>query len=187
MARTSTIELPRLIASAARRLLDRDGPSAVTYRAVAGEAGVSVGSIRNRFGTAAGLLDYVALRGFGELRDRILGVGGRELHTIGAPGATLDVAVDRYRAWAMDNPHLHRLMFDGPANGVTPSPFTRRAADECLILFDAAARSPVEGRRRFVEELGRVQLAASGLVVGSAGAEHDPAVTAPAPPHRHRP
>jgi len=137
----------------------------MTYRAIAAEAGVTVRSIQNRFGTTAGLLDYVALRGFGELRDHVLGADGRQLHTVGDPSATLDAALDRYRAWALANPHLHRLMFDGPAQGVTPSPFTRRAADECLILFDAAARSPVEGRRRFVEELGRVQLAVSGLVV----------------------
>ena len=165
MARTSTIELPRLIALAAGRLLARDGPAGVTYRAVAAEADVSLRSIQNRFSSMADLLDQVALRGFSELRDQLFVADGRELHTIGGPAETLDAAIERYRSWALTNLHLHRLMFDGPAHGVNPSPFTRRAAADVLAVFDAAARCPDTGRRRFIEVFGQVQLLSSGLVV----------------------
>ena len=166
MPRTSTIELPRILAAAARRVLNGAGPAGVTYRAVAAEAGVTVRSIQNRFGSMAGLLDYVAVRGFAELSGAIMTGEGVPLTEVGPPADTLATALDRYRRWAVANPELHRLMFDAPAHCVTPSPTTRRAAADLFGLFAGAARSRDDGHRAFAEMHGRVQLALSGLCPG---------------------
>jgi DNA-binding transcriptional regulator YbjK len=62
----------RPVLEAALRIIGRSGIDAVTHRAVAAEAGVSVGAVTHHFGTRDGLvvaaLQYAVLREVGRLR-----------------------------------------------------------------------------------------------------------------------
>lgn len=162
MTRTPSVELTRRIASAALCLLADEGIGAVTHRAVAAAAGVSTTSVANRFGTRATLLDHLALRGFVELVEVIMHDPGGPLTEV-EPDRRLTEALERYERWALANPALHRLMFDAPSHGVTPSPATRRAAVDLRKLMVAAARSERRGWSCFAETHGRVQLALAEL------------------------
>ena len=101
-------DLRRALVDAARRLLEADGPSALSLRAVAREAGVSPAAPYHHFKDKGELLEAVAEQGWdalnetlanarqnsASLRDRMAGIG---------------VA---YVCFARDNPALYRVMYD---------------------------------------------------------------------------
>ena len=125
MPRTPSIELPARLIAAARRVLERDGIVAVTHRAVAAEAGASVNSIANRFGSRAELLDDLAHSGFIELASHLMDLDGHPLPDIGDPRRALLEAERRYHGWADGNPELYRFdvqRTDGRANPVGGRP-----------------------------------------------------------------
>ncbi|MGI9596229.1 MAG: TetR/AcrR family transcriptional regulator [Acidimicrobiales bacterium] len=165
MPRTASEELPRIIAAAARRLVEISGPRGVTHRSVAAEAGVAVDSVANRFGSIDALVDHVALRGFSEIVEAMLDRCGKPLQEVGDAAGVLAEAETRYRRWALDNPGLYRLMFTTPMIGIDPSPATRRAAADLLQAFVAMARAAREedpqaaGQEVLAKLHGRVHLA----------------------------
>src|ERR1700759_3881967 len=61
-------DLSRALVDAARRLLEREGPSALSLRAVAREAGVSPAAPYHHFKDKSELLDAVAMEGFERLK-----------------------------------------------------------------------------------------------------------------------
>jgi len=101
-------DLRRGLIEAARRLLEVDGPTALSLRAVAREAGVSPAAPYHHFKDKSQLLNAVAMEGWqmlnasltkaresaGSLRERLSGVG---------------VA---YVSFARDHPDLYRVMYD---------------------------------------------------------------------------
>ena len=92
---------------AARRLLEAEGPSALSLRAVAREAGVSPAAPYHHFKDKAELLDAVAQGGW-----EILGGQMREAKD-GAQGAHQLTALGvAYVAFARENPALYRVMYD---------------------------------------------------------------------------
>lgn len=100
-------DLRRALVDAARRLLEAEGPSALSLRAVAREAGVSPAAPYHHFKDKAELLDAVAQEGWeilGDLmREAKAGVDGAQQLT------ALGVA---YVCFARDNPALYRVMYD---------------------------------------------------------------------------
>ena len=100
-------DLRRALVDAARRLLEAEGPSALSLRAVAREAGVSPAAPYHHFKDKAELLDAVAQEGWemvsGLMADAKSKAEG--LHQLTALGIA-------YVCFARDNPALYRVMYD---------------------------------------------------------------------------
>ena len=100
-------DLRRALVNAARRLLEAEGPSALSLRAVAREAGVSPAAPYHHFKDKAELLDAVAQEGW-----EILG-GLMAEAKAGAEGMQQLTALGTaYVCFARDNPALYRIMYD---------------------------------------------------------------------------
>lgn len=101
-------DLRRALVDAARRLLEAEGPSALSLRAVAREAGVSPAAPYHHFKDKAELLDAVAQEGW-EMVSNLMAeakAGAEGLHQLTALGIA-------YVCFARDNPALYRVMYDG--------------------------------------------------------------------------
>ena len=100
-------DLTRALVDAARKLLEAEGPSALSLRAVARAAGVSPAAPYHHFKDKAELLDAVADQGW-----QILGaqMAAAKAATTGQQQLTaLGIA---YVCFARDNPALYRVMYD---------------------------------------------------------------------------
>ena len=100
-------DLRRALVDAARRILEAEGPSALSLRAVAREAGVSPAAPYHHFKDKAELLDAVAQEGWMMLHDSMAKVA--ETATMPDELSELGVA---YVCFARDNPALYRVMYD---------------------------------------------------------------------------
>ena len=105
-------DLRRALVDAARQLLERDGPNALSLRAVAREAGVSPAAPYHHFKDKSELLDAVAEQGWTMLTESL----------VGAKTASNDMR-DRvsevglsYVKFARAHPALYRLMYDCSRN-----------------------------------------------------------------------
>jgi AcrR family transcriptional regulator len=101
-------DLSRALVDAARRLLEAEGPSALSLRAVAREAGVSPAAPYHHFKDKRELLDAIAHEGW-EMLDQALAKA-----KAGAPSARLAMAElgVAYVCFARNNPALYRVMYD---------------------------------------------------------------------------
>ena len=91
----------------ARILLETEGPAALTMRRIAAELGIQAPSLYKHYADKRALeaaVIAVALADFGEAMKAGLGEGGDAVSAVA--GA--------YRAWALQHPHLYRLVNDGP-------------------------------------------------------------------------
>ena len=105
-ARTPSRDVEAALVDAAERVLVRDGPDAVTVRAVAIEAGVAPMGVYNRFGGKDGLVDELLTRGFVGLRAAIAARGEAD------PIQRLRNSGLRYREFALAHPAHYLAMFD---------------------------------------------------------------------------
>lgn len=105
-ARTPSRDVEQALVDAAERVLVRDGPDAVTVRAVAQEAGVAPMGVYNRFGGKDGLVDALLMRGFEGLRAAIAPHGEAD------PAERLMNAGLRYRQFALGHAAHYVAMFD---------------------------------------------------------------------------
>ena len=94
------------ILAAARRLVERDGPAALSMQAVADDVGVRAPSLYKRFADRAALLSAVQRQIFGELGARLEVAAARP-----GPHFALAGMAHAYRAFARARPHLYTLMF----------------------------------------------------------------------------
>lgn len=101
-------DLRRALIDAARRLLEAEGPSALSLRAVAREAGVSPAAPYHHFKDKAELLDAVAHEGW-DMLDVALSKSGEQAETSRGRMSALGVA---YVHFARENPALYRVMYD---------------------------------------------------------------------------
>jgi AcrR family transcriptional regulator len=88
----------RDIVAAALRILEREGPKALTIRGVAAELGIRGPSLYKHVkdkGVIEGLLQRHAMIEFG----RAVGAAGSDAHSV----------AHAYRGWARANPHLYEL------------------------------------------------------------------------------
>lgn len=100
-------DLRRALVDAARRLLEAEGPTALSLRAVAREAGVSPAAPYHHFKDKAELLDAVAQEGWDILSQMMVEAkaGAEGLHQLTALGLA-------YVCFARDNPAIYRVMYD---------------------------------------------------------------------------
>lgn len=101
-------DLSRALVEAARRILETDGPAALSLRAVAREAGVSPAAPYHHFKDKGELLDAVAHEGWAAL-DAALTEARRKAADGKDRMTGLGVAYVRF---ARDNPALYRVMYD---------------------------------------------------------------------------
>lgn len=100
-------DLRRALVDAARRILEAEGPTALSLRAVAREAGVSPAAPYHHFKDKAELLDAVAQEGWDTLNAQMAEAKARDSgpHQLTSLGIT-------YVCFARDNPALYRVMYD---------------------------------------------------------------------------
>ncbi len=103
--RTPSAMVEQALVHAAETVLVRDGPAAVTVRAVAAEAGVAPMGIYNRLGGKDGLIDALLIRGFDRLRAAVADHGESN------PIERLRASAIRYRRFALANPQYYAVMF----------------------------------------------------------------------------
>ncbi len=126
--RTPSSHIERELILAAEAVLLRDGPSAVTVRAVAAEAGIAPMGVYNKLGGKDGLVDALLIRGFDGLRAAIAGGDQPDLlERLRACGL-------RYRGFALTNRHYYAIMFEGALPHDFDSP---EVGEHALAAFDA--------------------------------------------------
>src|SRR6185295_610437 len=102
-------DLRRALVDAARRLLEAEGPTALSLRAVAREAGVSPAAPYHHFKDKGELLDAVAHEGW-DMLNVALTQARAKATSVKDKMTSLGVA---YVCFARDNPSLYRVMYDG--------------------------------------------------------------------------
>src|SRR5436190_7159493 len=101
-------DLQRALVDAAQAILEREGPAALSLRAVAREAGVSPAAPYHHFKDKGELLDAVAQEGW-EMLDQVI---GKAKAAAPSPADALDEIGVGYVCFARDNPALYRVMYD---------------------------------------------------------------------------
>lgn len=102
----------RALLESAARLLGEEGPSALSTRRLAREAGTSTMAVYTHFGGMPALVREIVAEGFRRLYDRV-----------GAVPATPDPVEDlkgmaaAYRAYALADPHVYAVMFGSASLG----------------------------------------------------------------------
>ncbi|HEX3956088.1 MAG TPA: TetR/AcrR family transcriptional regulator [Trebonia sp.] len=130
--RTPSAAVERELVSAAEAVLAREGPTGLTVRAVAAEAGIAPMGVYNRLGGKDGLVNALLIRGFDRLRTSIEGRGEPDmLDRLRSCGL-------RYRQFALDNPHFYAIMFENPIPREHESDEVREHA---MATFGALVRS----------------------------------------------
>lgn len=126
----------RLLETAIRMLAER-GPEALQARRLAAEVGMSTMAVYTHFGGMPQLIQEMAREGFVRFGRRL-----EEAPRGDDPVADLVSLGLAYRAHALENPELYRLMF-----GVTPLAGTRHARADLTVAPGApgAPGSPVSG------------------------------------------
>lgn len=143
--RTPSSHIERELIAAAEAVLIRDGPGAVTVRAVAAEAGIAPMGVYNRLGGKDGLVDALLIRGFDALRASIAGGDQSD------PLERLRACGLRYRSFALTNRHYYAIMFEG----ALPHDFdTPEVAEHAIAAFGELVR--------------QVELAAAARVIRAA-------------------
>lgn len=121
----------RLVEEAAR-ILDEQGPSALSVRRLATEAGTSTMGVYTHFGSMGAVVDAVATEGFHRLIARVAAVERTD-----DPGADLLATASAYRENALENPHLYAVMFGAVSvrglGGVGPDAEVAYAAFRQLV------------------------------------------------------
>jgi AcrR family transcriptional regulator len=107
-SRTPSADVERELLIAAEAVLVRDGPGGLTVRAVAAEAGIAPMGVYSRLGGKDGLVDALLIKGFDRLRAAV--EAGREPDLL----ARLRACGQRYRQFALANPHFYAIMFEEP-------------------------------------------------------------------------
>jgi AcrR family transcriptional regulator len=103
--RTPTADIVGALVDAAVELLEREGTSAVTVRAVAALAGVAPMGVYNHFGGKDGLVGAALSRGFDWLREAVIATD------VVDPLDRLVAAGRRYREFGLAHPRMYDLMF----------------------------------------------------------------------------
>lgn len=102
-------DLSRALVQAGRRILESEGPAALSLRGVAREAGVSPAAPYHHFKDKCELLEAVAKEGWMELGAAI---AKARIQAPEARTALTNIGV-AYVCFARENPALYRIMYDG--------------------------------------------------------------------------
>jgi AcrR family transcriptional regulator len=124
--RTPSALVEQALVDAAEVVLVRDGPTAVTVRAVAAQAGVAPMGIYSRLGGKDGLIDALLIRGFDLLRAAVEPRGETD------PIEALRASGIRYRGFALAHPQYYAVMFGDAIPQTQVSPQVADHAAACL-------------------------------------------------------
>jgi AcrR family transcriptional regulator len=113
----TTIPTSKKIATAARRLLDREGADALTMRRIAKAVGITPMALYRHYQDRASLLNALADEGFAELTVEL---AARRFS--GNIEKRLMEMADIYLDHALENPRLFELMFLAPREGARKFP-----------------------------------------------------------------
>ena len=127
--RTRSVDVESALIEAAQTVLLRDGPAAVTVRAVAAEAGVAPMGVYNHLGGKDGLVASILVRGFDGLTAAIS--AGDEPD----PVQRLRACGVRYREFALTNPQHYAVMFEGALPMETESPVVTEHATAAFMAL----------------------------------------------------
>src|SRR6185437_11915803 len=122
------------IATAARKLLDREGGEAVTMRRVAKAVGITPMALYRHFADRAGLLNALADAGFEELAARVA-----TADKPGEPEERLMKNLDVFLDFGLEKPRLFELMFLKRREGARQFPGDFRAGRSPTAKYSAAA------------------------------------------------
>jgi AcrR family transcriptional regulator len=167
--------LRRVVLDAASRLLESEGPSALTMRRMAGEVGCSTSVLYTMFGGKTGVAEALWREGFDRLRRALLAAEGAD------PLDRLMAIGKAYRANALDNSDYYAIMFQRPIPGFAPSAEAYAASLEALqVLVDAVADCVDAGvfRREDPSHIARVLWAAAHGAVSLELAGYEGAIDA---------
>ena len=117
---------------AASDVLAAEGPSALTVRRIAADAGMSTINVYSRFGNKDGLVEHLYIQGFERLTAAM-----SEVSVTADPLADLAECGVAYRRFALDNPTLYSVMFLRAVPDFTPSPAAVLIAGGTLDLLAA--------------------------------------------------
>ncbi len=131
-------DLRRALILAAERILEREGPQALSLRAVAREAGVSPAAPYHHFKDKSDLLNAIAEAGFEALGEAIKAA----VHTDAEQKmTTIGVA---YVKFARANPALYRVMYDCSRDQDSMPDKTQESGGGFHMVADAMVRAGVD-------------------------------------------
>ena len=116
-------DLSRALVQAGRRILENEGPQALSLRAVAREAGVSPAAPYHHFKDKSDLLEAIAKEGWMELG---VAVARARAQAPDARAAMTNIGV-AYVCFARDNPALYRTMYDAACDRATMGDHVKEA------------------------------------------------------------
>lgn len=117
----------------AHEVLEKEGPGAMTVRAIANQAGISTMAVYSRFGCKTKILEALYRRGFDLLQEELVKVPT-------SPSSVQDITelAFAYRRFALDNPGLYGFMFERPVPGFDPTLESRQ--EGLRMTFDLLVR-----------------------------------------------
>jgi AcrR family transcriptional regulator len=121
------------VVDAAMDLLLQHGQDALSLRKVAAAVGASTQVIATHFADKQGLLDALFARGFTALTEQTQAL---------PPGAGVAGCMRAYRAFALAQPPLYRLMFTRTEREYRPGPEAKAAARSALEALAEAIPQP---------------------------------------------
>lgn len=165
-------DLRRALLKAAVTILEREGPSALSLRAVAREAGVSPAAPYHHFKDKSELLDAVGMEGFNRLKTALVEAFAQASKD--EMRSALGVA---YVEFSQANPALYRVMWDCARNGEKLPDDDAHHGDSAFDLVKQTLREAAGGEISELDlELTAIAswCAAHGLAEISTFAQFDP-------------
>jgi AcrR family transcriptional regulator len=134
-------DLRRALVEAAERVLEREGPQALSLRAVAREAGVSPAAPYHHFKDKSDLLKAIAEEGFHALSESLRAALSQD------PDESLSTIGLAYVRFARRNPALYRVMYDCSRNeDAMPTKLDGEGHDGFSMVKDAMIRAGADPR-----------------------------------------
>jgi AcrR family transcriptional regulator len=134
--RTPSADVERELLAAAEAVLVREGPSGLTVRAVAAEAGIAPMGLYSRLGGKDGLVNALLIKGFDRLRSAIDAATADTAEP--SVRARLLACGRNYRRFALDNPHFYAIMFE---NAIPRESESSEVEEHARAAFGALVRS----------------------------------------------
>jgi AcrR family transcriptional regulator len=136
-------EVRAQIKQLAERQLSEVGPAGLSISAIARDLGLSGPALYRYFASRDALLAELVVEAYTDLADAL-----EEAVREGAAGQTqLERFLTTYRAWAIDQPHRYRLLYQPPVPGFDPNgpALMQAAARSMTILLGALAAASRSG------------------------------------------
>lgn len=157
-------DLRNALLASARALLERDGPTALSFRAIARAVGVSQAAPYHHFPDKEHLLVALATLGFDELRASQTAAAEGS-----TPGARPRALARAYIRFACQNPNMYRLMFGEAITDWRKHPRAASAKRRCFEPAQAViAGEPGLRQGQRAQTAGSCDIAARALAHGLA-------------------